>query len=374
MATRYSRQTIVAEVLKRIKDSFVLMPRIKVGHLHTNSIGHLANETDIYLSSSECNRKNLVFWIPGDYISNEYLYEVISKKLKIGHNRMLKIFYRIATKVKFLSKFLIANEDCSPRSRYILNNSKAKIVLPDCDLETGKKFLRDYGWSEGQEIVVFCIRDNLYQLTRDPQSKVQNFRNSSVEDFLPAVKFLCSEDFFVLRMGKVAEKQFPIESSNFLDYAFNAQKSDLLDIVLMALSDYIISTGTGLDQVGEMFRKPVLRINYLPIGDTMTRNRNHSVLPKLFKDSRTNTRLYLDEIVRRGLFFANTDDQYAKAQVKVFSNPHSSILEEIKYFVGKSEREIDYSSSLQKTFSKYMREESGFKEEDAPLLSPLWLH
>lgn len=360
------------KVGRKIKNKRIFIPRIKVGSLHTNSIGHLAHEADMYLSSNEHHGNNLVFWIPGNYISNHYLYEIICKKLRISQNRVIKTIYKIATKVRPLSRFLIANVDCSPRNRYLLNYSETKFVLPDYDLEVAKSFLRDNGWTDGQKIVVLCIRDNLYQLKRDPQSKVQNFRNSTVKDFLPAVKFLCSEGFFVIRMGKIAAEKFPLKCPSFLDYAFAQQKTDLLDITLFAHANFVISTGTGLDQIGEIFRKPVLRVNYLPVGDIMTRSRNNRVLPKVLAERSNNTRIDLDEIVRRGLFLANSDEEYERAQVKVVGNHPSVILEEIRYFVGKQEREISYNFDLQKTFSKYMREQVGFKEEDAPLLSPLW--
>ena len=372
MVVRPSSQNFKSDNMKLRKERIHFSGGFKVGSLHTNSIGHLAHETDMYLSSNDFDSNKFTFWIPGRYIANQYLYNIICKYVRVSQNQIIKQVYRIATKYKFLHRYLIANVDCSPRNRKLLNNTAAKIQLPKSDLEVAKTFLCSSGWNGEQKIVVFCIRDNSYQLTIDPQSKVQNFRNSELEDFLPAVKYLCEENFFVIRMGRLAKDRYPFKHPNFLDYSFDKHKSDLLDITIFALADFVISTGTGLDQVGEMFRKPVLRVNYLPIGDVMTRSRNQRVPPKLFEDIVTNKRLDLDEIVRRGLFLANSDDQYTKANVKIVSNEPSSILEEVRYFVGDSIEGIKYDVSLQSKFCQYMDKYVGFSEEDTPLLSPLW--
>lgn len=372
MVVRPSSQNFKSDNLKQRKGRIHYSGGFKVGSLHTNSIGHLAHETDMYLSSNEFDSNKLTFWIPGSYIANQYLYNVLCKYVRVSQNQIIKIIYRIATKYKFLHRYLIANVDCSPRNRKLLNDTAAKIQLPESDLEVAKTFLCRSGWIEERKIVVFCIRDNLYQLTRDPQSKVQNYRNSELEDFLPAVEYLCEENFFVIRMGRVAKDRFPFVHPNFLDYSFEKYKSDFLDIAIFALADFVISTGTGLDQVGEMFRKPVLRVNYLPIGDVMTRSRNQRVLPKLFEDNVTNKRLDLDEIVQRELFLANSDDQYAKANVKIISNPASSILEEVRHFVSKSNYGIKCDVRLQTKFCQYMSQYLGFSEQDTPILSPLW--
>lgn len=372
MVARPPYQTFKSDNMKQRTGRIHFSGGFKVGSLHTNSIGHLAHETDMYLSSNDFDSNKLTFWIPGSYIANQYLYNIICKYVRVSQNQIIKKLYSIATKYKFLHRYLIANVDCSPRNRKLLNDTVAKMQLPESDLKFAKTFLSKSGWIEEQKIVVFCIRDNLYQLTIDPQSKVQNFRNSELEDFSPAIEYLCKENFFVIRMGRLARDRFPFVHPNFLDYSFDKHKSDLLDIAIFALADFVISTGTGLDQVGEMFRKPVLRVNYLPIGDVMTRSRNQRVLPKLLEDNFTNKRLDLDEIAQRELFLANSDEKYAKANVKIISNSASSILEEIRYFVSKSNSGVNCDVRLQTKFCQYMSQYSGFSEQDTPILSPLW--
>ena len=61
------------------------------------------------------------------------------------------------------------------------------------------------------------------------------------------------------------DKPFQANSNQIIDYAFDPEKSDLLDIWLFANCAGIISTGTGLDQIAAIYRKPHLFINAMPL-------------------------------------------------------------------------------------------------------------
>ena len=75
---------------------------------------------------------------------------------------------------------------------------------------------------------------------------------------------LAKRNYFVIRMGKNVEDQFDIEYPNITDYANSEQRNDFLDIWLMARCQFAISTGTGTDMVTNVFKKPVVYVNFLP--------------------------------------------------------------------------------------------------------------
>ena len=326
----------------------------------------------MYLCSEESRNSRWTFWFPQEHISNEYLFHILSKRLRITQSYLLKKLYGLGSRSNFLKKLLIANPDCSLENRRLLNDKECVIQLPKSDVRIAHHFLTNFGWKSGQKIVLLCIRDNHFQLSRDPKSKVQNFRNSSIFDFIPTIEYLCANSFFVIRMGKSSYEKLPAISENLIDYPFLEGKSDLLDITLFYLADFVVTTGTGLDQVGEMFRKPILRVNYLPIGDIMTKNRNYRVLPKQIVDKDTRQVLNLQEIVSHGLFLANDDETYEKAGKIIVSNSPLIILEEVKVFVEDIKESVGPNSILQNDFNTYMMSYSGFKIEDVPILSSLW--
>ena len=78
---------------------------------------------------------------------------------------------------------------------------------------------------------------------------------------------LAERGYWVFRMGKVVSSRLSLGHPRVVDYATSAQRSDFLDIWLMAHCYFAISTGLGLDSIADIFRKPMVFVNYLPILD-----------------------------------------------------------------------------------------------------------
>ena len=79
-----------------------------------------------------------------------------------------------------------------------------------------------------------------------------------------------------------------------IDYATSSFRSDFLDIWLMANCFFCISTGTGLDEVSRIFRKPSICVNYLPFNALVSYDHVLSV-PKHLVWNKTNECLTLTE-------------------------------------------------------------------------------
>ena len=135
---------------------------------------------------------------------------------------------------------------------------------------TSLAWLKERGWKYGEPFVCLIVRDSKYlsnfQLI-EGNYDYHNYRNSEINTYIAAVRWLNSRDVWVIRMGKEMLKPMEISSEKFIDYAFDPQKSDLLDIWLFANSAGIITTGTGPDGLAAIYRKPTLCINVLPLID-----------------------------------------------------------------------------------------------------------
>ena len=143
--------------------------------------------------------------------------------------------------------------------------------------------LKRFGWRVGQPFVCLMIRDSAYmnywaqgpgrQKFRDRDWSYHSFRNTNLESYRSAVRWLCDNDIFVLRMGRVVEKPFPLSHKNFFDYALSSDASDFLDVWLFATTDLCISTSTGPDMIPSIFGKPKLEINFSPMVRARTDSR-----------------------------------------------------------------------------------------------------
>ena len=172
----------------------------------------------------------------------------------------------------------------------------------------GQDFLEEIGFKYGDKFVCLIVRDAAYlntiSLDKETNWEYHNFRDTDIDTYKKAALALAEKGYWVFRMGKVVRKPFKADHPNILDYANSNYRSDFLDIWLMANCFFCITTVTGLDDVCKIFRKPVVCVNYLPIGIFATPY--HSIiLPKHLVWQNTKKRLTLLE---------HLDNDYARSE------------------------------------------------------------
>jgi len=201
--------------------------------------------------------------------------------------------------------------------------------------KTSREWLRSKGWKEGEPFICLQVRDSSYLDKFDPNKDVllqdeHSFRNSSIESYLPAVNWLTSQGVWVLRMGKLMSKPLG-KMDHLIDYAFDEEKSDLLDIWLFANCDACISTSTGPDWISALYRKPLLFVNALPLGLLFSMFNSIWVPKKLiWKDSGLNLNLseHLENLYLR-------TSQYASAGIDISDLTPEEILLATQEFWGR---------------------------------------
>jgi putative glycosyltransferase (TIGR04372 family) len=132
-----------------------------------------------------------------------------------------------------------------------------------------KKWLESKSWHEGEPFVTLLVRDSTYLKHVNPEQdwSYHNYRDSNIESYIPSVKWLTQKNVWVLRMGKHVSGQLSLKEDRYIDYAYDVEKSDLLDMWLFANSSAIISTASGPDCLGGVYKKPILFVNALPLLD-----------------------------------------------------------------------------------------------------------
>jgi putative glycosyltransferase (TIGR04372 family) len=177
--------------------------------------------------------------------------------------------------------------------------------LPSEDVSC-EDWLKSKGWTKGEPFVVLLVRDSAYlsQNHSNYDWSHHSYRDSDIKTYIPAIEWLASQGVWVLRMGKSMATRIYSKSNRIVDYAFDAKKSDLLDIWLFANSSAIISTASGLDYLGGIYRKPILFLNALPLFD-LASFFDMTWVPKnlIWKDSRKF--LTLTETIEHTYYFSN---------------------------------------------------------------------
>ena len=227
----------------------------------------------------------------------------------------------------------------------LMAKSDVKVKFTKKDNDIGKRWLLQNGWKSEQKIISILVRDEEYlkQNNHGIDFSYHSYRNSDIISYLPAIDLLLDRGYFVIRMGSKTNKDISsnVNSKSFVDYSWCEDKSDFLDIWLMANSDLIISTGTGHDRLAQIFKIPMLLINYLPFTSTMSSSYCINAPKKLFW-KHNNEILDLNEYLDSN--FGRTED-YLKSNIRIVDLNSREILGIVDNFLRFTNSDVTGSTS-----------------------------
>ena len=202
--------------------------------------------------------------------------------------------------------------------------------LPE-ENELALKWLTSKGWTFGEPFICLLVRDSKFLeafRTSSADANYHDYRDSDIRTYLTAMGWLSSQGVWVLRMGKSMAHPLQSISDRIIDYAFDAQKSDLLDIWLFANCSGVISTATGLDQLAMIYRKPQLYVNAMPLGSIHTWSRMIWV-PKNLRWGKSKQPLSISQYLEHSYYQLN---EYASAGIEIIDLSSDEILMVVKEF------------------------------------------
>lgn len=283
-------------VLKLIYPFF----KIHFGKITSDNMGRYSIEyalIESINSKKSFNEINL-FYLNGNSV-NKFFDKYVKRNIII--NPLVKYFY-------IANKYLYKNDQLDFNLKYNLTNRDDKGILYNSDFKLrfleeedfkGKSFLKKIGHSNQKKIVCLIVRDKDYLNNLEPNKdwSYHDHRNSNINNYIKSVKWLCDNDFFVIRMGKVTNTKLNFKHNNYFDYSYSKDKSDLLDIWLFANCYLCISTGTGIDFISLINKKPIFYSNYIPIHYFISFSNCYTLPKKLFWQ-KSNQELTLTEYLQ----------------------------------------------------------------------------
>jgi putative glycosyltransferase (TIGR04372 family) len=192
-------------------------------------------------------------------------------------------------------------------------------------------------------IIFLTIRDIRYdqKIRMHTKGMHARYRNSSIGNYEPAIRYLIESGYFVVRGGEAGENCGFTLATDFLD--LTDAKFDLfrdeMQFVLASRSSFFIGSDTGAIHLATLFRKPFFRVN---ISSSLSMGRG-SVYEKLslfreFVDRESGKLLNFEQIAKRGLLTCSHDDDFEKVGVVSIENTAEHILdftqECVQYFLG----------------------------------------
>lgn len=292
---------------------------IRFGEIISHRIGHFAEYVEVYLSERalriQPSRSVDIFYYSGP-ISNAQLKTMSERALKVaGFARWLD---RVNRRLPWGEKHQITITIRTPHElgdNYYdtLNRTPVHLSFTPEEEQRGRDSLSGLGIPEGAPFVCFMARDSAYLDATFPDSNWQHhdYRDSTIQNYLPAVEELSSRGYFAVRMGSVVKESLTASNPMVIDYATNG-RTDFLDIYLSTNCQFFLTSGTGIDALTTMFRKPIACVNFAILGFVHAWGPNDLFIPKklwLRKESRFLTFREVLDSGAGGLFRTEQFDQ-----------------------------------------------------------------
>lgn len=256
---------------------------IRFGPLVSYRIGHFSANTEVYLCELDAglhgHRAIDIFYHIAP-ISNHQLKKMWDRSIQVSS--LVSLPDRINRRLPGGDKHVIPWRKHQARDIHgLLASTKPHLAFTKEEEELGRAGLQQLGITNGEPYVCVLARDSAYLDEVQPWRtwEHQDFRDSSIQDYIPAAEELMRRGYYVIRMGAVVKEPLNSDNPMILDYA-TTSRTDFLDIYLSANCRFFISSGTGLDGVASLFRRPLLYVNYVPLDDIMSWNQYDMFIPK----------------------------------------------------------------------------------------------
>jgi putative glycosyltransferase (TIGR04372 family) len=322
---------------------------IRFGYFYGGRIGHFVFDTAMAAIIKRNNSEGayLFYFLPN--ISNLHWAKMVKRELNV--------FYWVRL-LDFANSFIPGGEDHSIipglnqayTSRDInglIYHSDFSFTFTNNETESVKKWLHTKGWKEGEKIVCFHVRDNEYLPTKN--WSYHDFRNSDVKTFIPAMELLANKGYWVIRMGKTMKEPIKTSHTKIIDFAFDKNRNDLIDIWLCANCELMISTGSGPDAISDVYRRPILHLNYLPSTELHSWS-NATCYPKKLYWKDSGLLLSFEEYCQNSFFYSERYEYFGINIVDLSPEEiTNSVLEKIEIIEGKYIQSMEHEQ-LQNNF------------------------
>lgn len=338
---------------------------IEIAWVSTERIGHFVADVGLFVArESLVGPKPKVLYCrdPRELVSNSFWLEIFERNLGVVRWTWpivwaSQLFPKNPSWISLPPRFVNGSHDTEG-----VFDKFPPIQFRLDEEEKGKNWLKSQGWSEGEPFVCLLARDASYLRSWQDHGRVSSasvesfhgYRNSDIMTYLEAAEWLAENGVWVIRMGSLVEKAFISTNPRVIDYASGTTRSDFLDVWLFARCNFCITTGTGPDYVAQLFRRPTLLLNHLPLAAAWISSFTVTAGKNLFRTD--GSRLTLEEHV--DAFFVSSED-YAKRGILISnlsSETITQIVKEMWKIVNENQQQNDGFLDWNKRFLALLRQ------------------
>ena len=350
--------------------------RYKIGRLPSHEIGHYATNVEVYLCEKEAqvngqNKKSIDIWYrnPTSGVSNQQLDKMWARTIRISDSPVVRYADAISRRLPGGARFSITHHD---RDAFALfDKTPPHLSFTADEILEGEKFLDSVRTQPDQKFICLAVRDSSYKRAQfeDRDIAKDDYRNNDIRNYQEVAEQLAKDGYLVFRMGAKVERPFVTDSPQVIDYASNGMRSEFLDIYLGANCELFISSVLGIDSIPEIFRRPRVLTNYIPIGNFGKYGPRDLVIPKQYWLNSESRFLRFSEIVAstNGLGSCTSSYEYETAGIKLVENTSTEILQATRELLDRHQGAFAHSEQDRQLISKFWS--NYYRLEPAPIKS-----
>ena len=324
------------------------------------AIGHQILDIETFMLNEKNPNYKLLISTNKNHIGNSYFFKNYQNKklnaLTINNNILSTVLHY---QKRFRSITFNAQNYTANNKGITFGVLKDKFrkknfyTVREKDKKFGDIFLKNYGISENDKIILVHSRDSNYK----PYDN-ESYRNSDINDLTDTIKYLLDLNFKVIRIGHKNSIKFKFKDMMLDLTEIEDKKKDILSIYLASRCFFFIGSSSGANTFSAIFGKPILVVNSAPIVNSLEICTNGITVPKLYK--KNSKLLKFDESIKifdsvydpnnleRGDTFLN------KNEIEVVNNSKEEILAATKEIIDKINRNDFSENNLQKKFRKLL--------------------
>ena len=311
-------------ILMRLLSPLVL---VRIGQTNAGRIGHFAMDIELSLLKKRSYAKSSFFPIIFDFYfidgtpSNSYLMQLWQKEIMFYPKWLLKPIHRLNIKLPGSSKYHVF-DGVTHTDLTLLDKFEPILKMSQEDENAALSTLKEIGISRDDKIVCLCVRDSEYLRVTFPDTdwSEHDHRDSDIDTYVKAAELLAKMGYKVFRMGNIVRDKLESDSSSVIDYANSNVRSEMLDIYLFSHADFVITTSTGMDFLGALFRIPIGIVNAVSLTSIYQGELLKCYQPKEIVDTNSGQQLGLEELIERGYQGAYNQSEFACMNIGFIDN------------------------------------------------------
>ena len=213
--------------------------------------------------------------------ANSYVVGVLRRRMTVVWRPLIRALVRANQIVPGGTRHTInLDEFTDPDDLFAITSPQ--LDFSDTRTRRADDALTKLGLEPEQPFVCLHVRDTAFKTTTNPQYNSLNgdYRNADLEDFTDAINSLVSRGYVVIRMGSIVASDLPSGFNGVIDYAQSELRSDFMDAVLAARCTFWLGTPSGVNTLAIVNRRPMVHIDSIPLGLTITWRPNDLYIPK----------------------------------------------------------------------------------------------